>query len=262
MRKILSLLAAAALTFSVTPAQAVDNTWITNPQLSAVTLTGSNIKTISGGYIVSTQTTFFDVNYTAPSGNAGKFAQLSFFDFTGPIGLTFAANSSGTSSVGCDPQVLSSDIHACYFRLDAYGKAKIRGTLTNANAQGAFKFKILAGPNIQQSGVAQVLFAAPTNKVAAVATTSKAMLGGAGLAQFKVTQDGKLTAGIRVAVSFKGVGAYLSTTVATSDSKGLVTVYLSNQKKTKGSSIVTVKIEGGTATAKSTIAWVSGSLGK
>lgn len=82
------------------------------------------------------------------------------------------------------------------------------------------------------------------------------------MAQFKVTQDGKLTAGIRVAVSFKGVGAYLSTAVATSDSKGLVTVYLSNQKKTKGSSVVTVKIEGGTATAKSTIAWVSGSLGK
>ena len=261
MRKLLALLAAAALTFSATPAQA-DATWITNPQLSAVVLTGANIKPNAGGYIMSTQTTFFDIDYTAPSGNAGKFAQLSFFDFTGPVGLTFAANSSGTSSVGCDPQVLSSDIHACYFRLDGYGKAKIRGTLTNASALGAFKFKILAGPNIQQSGVAQVLFVAPTNKVAAVATTSKAMLGGAGMAQFKVTQDGKPTAGIRVAVSFKGVGAYLSTAVATSDSKGLVTVYLSNQKKTKGSSVVTVKVEGGTATAKSTIAWVSGSLGK
>ena len=261
MRKLLTLIAAIALTFSVTPAQA-DSTWITNPQLSAVVLSGSNIKSIAGGYIMSTQATSFDINYTAPSGNAGKFAQLSFFDFTGPIGMTMAANSSGTSSVACDPQVLSSDTHACYFRLDGYGQAQIRATLSNVNPQGAFKFKILAGPNIQESGIAQVLFVAPTNKISAVAATSKAMLGGAGMAQFKVTQDGKLTAGIRVAVSFKGVGAYLSTAIATSDSKGLVTVYLSNQKKTKGSSVVTVKIDGGTATAKSMISWVSGSLGK
>lgn len=262
MRKILTLLTALALTFSVSPAQAVDNTWITNPQLTAISLSGSNVKAIAGGYVMSTQVSSFDINYTAPSGNAGKFAQLSFFDFTGPIGLTMAANPSGTSSIACDPQVLSSDTHACYFRLDGYGKAKIRATLSNVNPQGAFKFKILAGPNIQQSGIAQVLFVAPTNKITPVSTTSKAMLGGAGLAQFKVTQDGKLTGGIRVAVSFKGVGAYLSTTVATSDSKGVVTVYLSNQKKTKGSSVVTVKVQGGTASAKSTISWVSGSLGK
>jgi hypothetical protein len=262
MRKLLTILSAFVLAFSVAPAQAADNTWITNPQLTAISLTGSNVKAISGGYLLSTQVTHFDVNYTAPAGNAGKFAQLSFFDFTGPIGLTFAANANGTSSVGCDPQVLSSDIHACYFRLDGYGKAKIRATLTNVNAQGAFKFKILAGPNIQQSGISQVLFVAPTNKVTAVASTSKALLGGAGLVQFKVTQNGKPTKGIRVAVSFKGVGAYLSTAIATSDSKGLVTVYLSNQKKARGSSVVTVKVDGGTATAKSTITWVSGSLGK
>jgi len=86
------------------------------------------------------------------------------------------------------------------------------------------------------------------------------MLGGAGFAQFKVTQDGKPAAGIRVAVSFKGVGSSLSTSVATSDSKGLVTVYLCNLNKVKGSSVVSVKIDGGTASSKATINWVAGTL--
>ena len=261
MRKILATLATLALTLVALPAQAYNNTWIVAPQLSAVKVVATNAKVLATGYALSTQSTGFDFVYTAPAGNGGKFAQINMFDVTGSLGVTLTANASGTSSTGCDPQVLSSDTHTCFFRLDGVGKATIHAALSNVTADGAFKFKILAGPNIQESGIAQVLFVAPTNKVTPVSASSKAMLGGAGFSQFKVTQDGKPAAGIRVAVSFKGVGSFLSTTVATSDSKGLVTVYLCNLTKSKGSSVVTVKIDGGTASAKSTIAWVSGSLG-
>ncbi len=260
MRKITTIIAALALTLVALPAHAYNNTWIVAPQLSAVKVVATNANTLSTGYALSTQSTGFDFVYTAPTGNGGKFAQINMFDVTGSLGINLAANASGTSSTGCDPQVLSSDTHTCFFRLDGAGKASIHASLSNVSADGAFKFKILAGPNIQESGIAQVLFVAPTNKVVAVSATSKAMLGGAGFAQFKVTQDGKVAAGIRVAVSFKGVGSFLSTAVATSDSKGLVTVYLCNLKKTKGSSVVSVKIDGGTASAKSTINWVAGSL--
>ena len=260
MRKTLVTIAALLLTFVSLPAQAYNNTWIVSPQLSAVKVVATNAKTLANGYALSTQTTGFDFAYEAPAGNGGKFAQINIFDVTGSLGLTLTANASGTSSTGCDPQVLSSDTHTCFFRLDGAGKALIHASLNTVTADGAFKFKILAGPNIQESGIAQVLFVAPTNKVTPVSATSKAMLGGAGFAQFKVTQDGKPAAGIRVAVSFKGVGSFLSTSVATSDSKGLVTVYLCNFKKIKGSSVVSVKIDGGTASSKATINWVAGTL--
>jgi hypothetical protein len=261
MRKTLITLAVAALTFVGLPAQAYNNSWITFPQLSEVKVVATNSKSIGAGYSLSTQSTGFDLVYNSSSGNAGKFAQINIFDVTGALGLTLAVNSVGTSSTACDPQVLSTDSHTCFFKLDGLGKARIHAQLSNVSAAGAFKFKILAGPNIQESGIAQVLFVAPTNKVVAVTSAAKAMLGGAGLVQFKITQDGKPAAGIRVTVSFKGVGSNLSTSVATSNSKGLLTVYLSNLTKTRGASVVSVKIDGGTASAKATINWVSGSLG-
>ena len=261
MRKFLITLAVAALTLVGLPAHAYNNSWITFPQLSEVKVVTTNAKTISAGYTLSTQSTGFDFVYTSASSNAGKFAQINIFDVTGSLGLTLAVNSSGTSSTACDPQVLSTDSHTCFFKLDGLGKAKIHAQLNTVTSAGAFKFKILAGPNIQESGIAQVLFVAPTNKVTPVTATSKAMLGGAGLVQFKITQDGKPAAGIRVTVGFKGVGSNLSTEVATSNSSGLVTIYLSNLVKKKGASVVSVKIDGGTASAKATINWVSGSLG-
>ncbi len=260
MRKIITIISALALTLVALPAHAFDNTWITFPNLSAVKVVATNSKTIANGYSFSTQATGFDFAYTAPAGNAGKFSQINIFDVTGSLGMSLAANSVGTSSTGCDPQVLSSDTHTCFFRLDGVGKALIHVGLSNVTSAAAFKFKILAGPNIQESGIAQVMFVAPTNKVTALAASSKALAGGAGGVQFKVTQDGKAAAGIRVTVKFTGIGAYLSTAVATSDAKGIVTVYLSNFAKKKGSSVVTVKIDGGTATSKATINWVGGSL--
>ena len=260
MRKTVILLLTAALSLIGVSAQAVNNTWIVNPQLSAVKLVATNVKALSNGYALSTQGTGFDFAYAAPDGNGGKFAQINIFDVTGNIGLNLAANTSGTSSSACDPQVLSSDTHTCFFRLDGVGKALIHVSLTNVTPAGSFKFKILAGPNIQESAIAQVLFVAPTNKVSALTPKSKAMVGGAGFVQFKVTQDGKPTAGVRVKVTFKGLGSFLSADVATSDAKGIVTVFLCNLGKSKGSTVVTALIDGGTGKATASIDWVSGVL--
>lgn len=262
MRRAITLLAALALTLVALPAQAVNNTWISNPQLSAVTISATNVTPLANGYSLSTQATGFDFVYTAPAGNGGKFAQINLFDVTGSIIMGLAANTSGTSSIGCDPQVLSSDTHTCFFRLDGLGKARIHVVLSNVTSQGGFKYKILAGPNIQESAIAQVLFVPPTNKVVALKPSVKALAGGAGVLQFRVTQNGKPTAGIRVNATFKGLGSFLSSTTTTSDSKGLVTFYLSNFTKSRGSSLISVRIDGGSGTAKSTILWVSGVLGK
>jgi len=258
LRKILITLIALGLTLIGSQAQAYNNTWIVSPQLSAVKIVATNSKALANGYALSTQSTGFDLAYAAPDGNGGKFAQINIFDIAGGVGLSLAANVSGTSSTGCDPQVLSSDTHTCFFRLDGAGKADIHVTLTNVTSAGAFKFKILAGPNIQESGIAQVLFVAPTNKIVALKSVSKAAVGGAAYAQFKITQDGKPASGIRALVSFAGLGAFLSTNVATSDAHGIVTVYLSNLSKAKGSSVITVRIDGGTGIARASITWVAG----
>ncbi|MEY4349040.1 MAG: hypothetical protein RL719_337 [Actinomycetota bacterium] len=261
MRRIITLATIVATLFTASPALAFDNTWINSPNLSALKIVGNNIKVMGSGYNISTQSTGFDFEYTGLASFGGRFAQINIFDVTGGVGLALASNSSGTSSVACDPQVLSSDTHTCFFRLDGNAKAKIHVTVSNASAQGAFKYKILAGPNIQESAIAQVNFVTPTNSIKAVTTSAKAMLGGAGAVQFKVLQDGKVAPNIRVAVSFKGVGENLSTATATSNSSGLVTIYLTNLGKKKGTSVVTAQIDGGSAKTTASIVWVAGKLG-
>lgn len=261
MRRIITLATIVATLFTASPALAFDNTWINTPSLSAVKLVGSNIKVLGTGFNISTQSTGFDFEYTGQALFGGRFAQINIFDVTGGVTLTLAANASGTSSIACDPQVLSSDTHTCFFRLDGNAKAKIHVTVSGASAQAAFKYKVLAGPNIQESAIAQVNFVTPTNTIKAVTSSAKAMLGGAGAVQFKVLQDGKVTPNIRVAVSYKGVGENLSTATAMSNSKGLVTIYLTNLAKKKGTSIVTAQIDGGTAKTISSIVWVTGKLG-
>lgn len=262
MRRTITLLAALALTFTALPAHALNNSWISNPQISAVSIATTNVTALSNGFSLSTQSTGFDFVYTAPAGNGGKFAQINIFDVAGSLVMGLAANTSGTSSIGCDPQVLSSDTHTCFFKLDGLGQARIHVNLANVTSQGGFKYKILAGPNIQESAIAQVLFVPPTNKIAALKPSVKALAGGAGVLQFRVTQGVKTSAGIRVTATFKGLGSFLSSATASSDSKGLVTFYLSNFTKSRGSSVISVRVEGGASTAKSTILWVSGSLGK
>ncbi len=261
MRRIITLATIVATLFTSSPALAFDNTWINGPSLSAVKLVGNNIKVLGTGFNISTQSSGFDMEYTGVALFGGRFAQINIFDVTGGVTLTLASNASGTSSIGCDPQVLSSDTHTCFFRLDGSAKAKIHVTVANATAQSAFKYKVLAGPNIQESAIAQVNFVVPTNTIKAVTSSAKAMIGGAGAVQFKVMQDGKVAANIRVAVSYKGMGENLSTETAMSNSKGLVTIYLTNLAKKKGTSVVTAKIDGATAKATASIVWVSGKLG-
>jgi len=129
MRRIITFATILATLFAASPAHAYDNTWINTPSLSSVKLGGNNIKVLGTGFNISTQSTGFDFEYTGQALFGGRFAQINLFDVTGGVTLTLAANASGTSSVGCDPQVLSSDTHTCFFRLDGNAKAKIRVTV-------------------------------------------------------------------------------------------------------------------------------------
>ncbi|MFM7030769.1 MAG: hypothetical protein ACKOWK_06875 [Micrococcales bacterium] len=256
MRRVLATLLVLLLAgIAATPAQAVDNTWITNPSLSAVTLGGTNIVSVGTGFNLSTQANGFSFKYAGAPSQAGRFAQINIFDVAGGVTINLAANVSGSSSVACDPQVLSSDTHTCFFRLDGNAKAEIPVTLSKVSAQAAFKFKILAGPNIQESAISQVNFVSPTNTIAAVAKSVRGPRGGAAIVQFKVTQGNIASPNIRVSVSFTGVGAYLSATSALSDSDGLVTVYLSDLKRAKGKAVISAQIDGGTSAGTSTITW-------
>lgn len=256
MRRLLTtLLFAVFATATVSPAQATDNTWITNPNLNTVSLAGNNIAVNGTGYNLSTQLNAFAFKYSGAPSQAGKFAQINIFDVTGGLVINLASNVSGSSSVACDPQVLASDTHTCFFRLDGNAKADLPVTLANVSAQGAFKFKILAGPNIQESAIAQVNFVSPTNTVKALAASVKAPRGGAAIVQFKVLQGSVIAPNVRLSVSFTGVGAYLSATSVTSDANGLATIYLSNLKKTKGKAVISVLVDGGASNAKATITW-------
>jgi len=112
MRRVLTTLLVLLLAgIAAYPPQAVDNTWITNPNLSAVTLGGTNIVAIGTGINLSTQANGFSFKYAGAPSQDGRFAQINMFDVVGGVTINLAANVSGRSSVAFDPQVLSSDTH-------------------------------------------------------------------------------------------------------------------------------------------------------
>jgi hypothetical protein len=255
MRKFLSLIITASLALAAVPAQALDNSWITSPSLSAITISGGGATASVSGYDISTQAVAVTMHYTGGAGVANKFAQVNFFDFVGGPGLTLQSGDGGVSSTACDHQTLGGNSHTCFFQLDASGNAAFEMTLTNLTAGGGFKYKLLAGPNIQESQDGQINFVVPTNKIAPVLKNVRGISGGPGAIQFRVTQNGKPSAGVRVRFSFKGVGENLSALNSVSDKHGLVTVYLTNMKFHRGSATVKARIIGGTAVATGYVWW-------
>jgi len=256
MRRILISLTALAVVLGASPALALDDHgWITSPTLSAVTISGGGAKANGSGYILSTQVQTATLNFTGTAGQAGKFAQINFYDFTGGVGLELVSGPSGVSSTACDHQTLGGNSHTCYFKLDANSIATIPLILSNATTAGHFKYKVLAGPNITESSDGLISFSQPTNKIAPVRVNVRGIAGGAGATQFLVTDAGKPAAGVRVKLTFTGVGENLSALSTVSNSKGMVTVYLTNLKFFRGSAKITARVVGGHAKAVAYIWW-------
>jgi hypothetical protein len=255
MRKYLSLLIVLAMSLLAVPAVAIDNTWITAPSLSSISISGGGASGQGSSYTISTQALTVTMKYTGTPNLARKFAQVNFYDFTGGVGLDLASGPSGVSSTACDHQTLGGNSHTCYFQLNELGNASFTMTLSNVTTAGHFKYKVLAGPNISESQTALVSFTAPTNKIVPVLKNVRGIAGGPGAIQFRVTHNGKAASGVRVKFSFKGIGENLSATSATSNKNGLVTVFLTNLKFYRGSAAVKAQIIGGTAKATGYIWW-------
>lgn len=243
------------MSLSAAPAGAIDNTWITSPSLSSISITGGGAMGQGSSYTISTQAITVTMKYTGNASLARKFAQVNFYDFTGGVGLELASGSAGVSSTACDHQTLGGNSHTCYFQLNDLGNASFTMTLSNVTTEGHFKYRVLAGPNISESQAAMVSFTAPTNKIAPVLKNVRGIAGGPGAIQFRVTQNGKAASGVRVKFSFKGVGENLSAASAVSDKKGLVTVFLTNLKFFRGHAAVKAQVIGGSAKATGYIWW-------
>ena len=264
IRSITLALGAVALATSAaisSPAQATDNTWISGPSLTHVSIAATGAVATSSGFTLSTQTSSFTLAYRGPAGDAGKFAQVNFFDLS--TGLSIALTSSPTaSSTGCDQQVLGGDSRSCMFKLDGSGSANINGTLSGVNSSSAFKYLLLSGPNIAQTSPANVAFAVPNTTVKATAATTKALAGGAAVVRFKFLNGSAPAAGVKATATLKGVGDHLSATALVSDDNGMVWVYVADISKKRGTSTVTVNVDGAPSAATATIRWVAGTLAK
>lgn len=256
MRKLLISLTAIAVVLGASPALALDDHgWITSPTLSAVTISGGGAKANGAGYLLSTQAQTATLKFTGTAGQAGKFAQINFYDFVGGVGLELVSGPAGVSSTACDHQTLGGNSHTCYFKLDENSIATIPLILSNTTTAGHFKYKVLAGPNITESSDGMISFRTPTNKITPVLKNIRGIAGAAGATQFLITDKGKPSPGVRVKFSFTGIGENLSAINAVSDSKGLVTVYLTNLKFYRGSAKITARVAGGHAKAVAYIWW-------
>ena len=250
----------AATVATATPARA-DNTWISGPSLSHVSILAPGAVTAGTGVTLSTQTSTFTLNYHSSAADAGKFAQVNFFDFS--AGLNLALTSSNPASpTGCDQQVLGGNSHSCMFKLDGTGSANVSGVISGATKSSAMKYILLSGPNIAQTDPANISFAVPNTTVKSLAATTKALAGGAAVVRFKFADGAVAAASIRATVSVAGIADHISATSVVSDSQGYVWVYVANIKKKLGISTVTVAVDGGSSSAKAAIKWVKGSLGK
>jgi len=225
--RVLATIAIAALGLTgLTPAQA-NTTWISGPSLSSITFVSVGAARTGTGFSLSSQANDFTMTYTSSSASAGKFAQVNFFDISTGLQVLLTATPMA-SPAGCEQQVLAGDSHSCMFKLDGNGSAAIKVTLIGTSVAASFKYLLLSGPNIAQTQPGLVSFVAPKSVVKPLVASVKALAGGASVLRFKLTDGAKASVGVKVNVALKGIGDNLSVTTATSDSNGMVWVYVAN----------------------------------
>jgi hypothetical protein len=258
--RALIALCLAAISLTGTSAAQANTAWISGPSLNSVSLVGIGAAKTGTGYSLSSQASEFTLTYTSSSASAGKFAQVNFFEIASGLQVILTATPMA-SPTGCEQQVLAGDSHSCMFKLDGNGSAAIKVTLIGTSVSSSFKYILLSGPNIAQTEPGIATFVAPKSAVKAVVASVKALAGGASVVRFKLTDGAKPSVGVKVNVTLKGIGDNLSVNTATSDSKGMVWVYVANTGAKKGTSTVTVAVDGTQAKGSATIKWVSGTLG-
>ncbi len=258
-RTVAALIAAIVTFAGVTPASA-DASWISGPNLNAISFLSVGATKTAGGVSLSSQAADFTIVYTSSSASAGKFAQVNFFEISSGLQILLTATPMA-SPTGCEQQVLAGDSHSCMFKLDGAGSAAIKVTLIGTSTASSFKYLLLSGPNIAQTQPGIATFIAPKSTVKPVVALVKALAGGASVLKFKLAEGSKASTGVKVAIALKGIGDNLSAATATSDSKGFVWVYVANTSGKKGISTVTVSVIGTAAKGSATVKWVSGTLG-
>lgn len=257
-----ALVAAAIATTSLaSPASATDNTWISGPSLTHVAIVATGSAVSGTGVTLSTQTTAFTLAYRSSAADAGKFAQVNFFDMSAGLGLALTS-SNPASPTGCDQQVLGGNSHSCMFKLDASGSANVTGVLSGVTKSATAKYLLLSGPNIAQTDPANISFAVPNTTVKALVATTKAMAGGAAVLRFRFLNGATPASSVRASVVLAGIADHVSATSVVSDDQGYVWIYVANIKKKLGTSTVTVTVEGASSNAKAVVKWVKGTLAK
>jgi len=247
--------------FVATPAIATDNTWISGPQLSRVAITATGAVATNSGFTLSTQASTFTLTYRGPAGDAGKFAQVNFFDLSTGLNLTLTSSPTA-SSTGCDQQVLGGDNRSCMFKLDGSGSANINGTFSGLTGSSALKYLLLSGPNIAQSAPANIAFAVPNTTIKAFAATTKALVGGAAVLRFKFLNGTTLAPDVKAVVTVTGISDHVSATSVVSNAQGVAWIYVANLSKKRGNTVVTLQVDGSSSSSSSTIRWVAGTLAK
>jgi len=253
--KIIASVLVISSFFPLTSAQA-DNSWISRPTLSSVSVVAPATTRTGFNSTMSTQTTSFILSYKGSSTDAGKFAQINLFDFTAGVNLVMAGTPQASPS-GCNQQVLGADSHSCMFSLDSSGAAAIPVTISGITTSSSFKYILLSGPNMSQTDPAIVTFAAPKSTIKAISAVVKAPVGGAALVRFRITDGATLMSDMRVEMTFTGLGSNPSASSVTSDAQGVVTYYLANLTSRKGSTLITATISGTQIKTSATVSWLT-----
>jgi len=236
-----------------------DNTWISRTNISNVTLAAPAAVRTGSNTSLSTQTSSFVLTYKGSASDAGKFAQINIFDVSSGLNITMTGTPTA-SATGCAQQVLGADTHSCMFALDGSGGAAITVNLSGVTLSSSFKFILLSGPNMGQTDPAVVSFAAPRSTIKPLAATVKALVGGAALIRFKITENNAPVVGMKADLVLSGIGENLSSASGTSDSQGVIYVYLSDLSSKKGTSVLTATIQGTSIKTTSTVSWLTGKL--
>lgn len=249
-----NFLAIILLPTLLAPSAQADNTWISRPSLSTVSLVAPATTRTGNNTALSTQTSSVVLTYKGSLSDAGKFAQINLFDISPGLTITMTGSPRASAS-GCEQQVLAGDAHSCMFALDGAGNAGIVMTLSGVTLSSSFKYILLSGPNIVQTDPAVVTFSAPKSTIKPVAATVRGQLGGAAVAIYKITENSRVVTGMKVTLSFKGSGENPSATTLTTDSKGQVYFYLSNLTSKRTNTTVTATIQGTVINTTATIVW-------
>ncbi len=249
------LLSATAITgvLQTSPADAAatalicggDNTRICAP-VTTLKLTdrGTEVALVTGTDGVAAATLSSDAKdlggiFKTSADYAGKFVHIQFFDITKGMGFTVQAGAAA-SSTACDPGPASGN--GCYLKLDSSGSATFNFSISNVTTASKFSIQI-SGSAGWVSKAAIVSFDTPT-KIAPSAQRVATGISGkpVTLGYLLTDKAGAVLANASVTLATSGAGK-LSSTTATSDTKGTFDVLLTSGAAEVGVQTLTITVK-------------------